>query len=117
MATTTGQVGAGLMAGGGASERRRVLIGGSVRSGKSAFALALARRLGERRAFVATARALDDREMAERIERHRNERGDDFFTVEEPLAVVPALGGLARFEVVVIDCLTLWIANLLIGGA
>jgi adenosylcobinamide kinase/adenosylcobinamide-phosphate guanylyltransferase len=117
-ATATGrQTGAGLVAGDEAPEPRRVLIGGSVRSGKSAFALALARRLGERRAFVATARALDDREMAERIERHRVERGADFFTVEEPLALVSAIGALTRFDVVVVDCLTLWMANLLLDGA
>jgi adenosylcobinamide kinase/adenosylcobinamide-phosphate guanylyltransferase len=91
-----------------------VLVGGGVRSGKSAFALALARRLGARRAFVATAQALD-REMEERIAAHRAERAGEFATVEEPLDLA---GALARVEadVVVVDCLTLWLSNLLLRG-
>ena len=71
-----------------------VLVGGGARSGKSPFALARARRLGERRVFLATAEAFDD-EMAERIAAHRATRGADFRTVEEPLALpgAIALGG------------------------
>jgi len=57
-----------------------ILVGGGARSGKSAFALALARSLGPRRAFVATAEARD-LEMRERIARHREERGAEFSTV------------------------------------
>jgi adenosylcobinamide kinase/adenosylcobinamide-phosphate guanylyltransferase len=97
-----------------------ILIGGGVRSGKSRFALARAARLGPRRAFVATAEALDA-EMAERIRRHRRERGEDagFRTVEEPLdlagAVEASYGGAD--DVVVVDCLTLWVSNLLGRGA
>ena len=59
-----------------------ILIGGGVRSGKSAFALGLARRLGTRRTYIATAEAGDD-EMAGRIARHAQERGADFKTVEK----------------------------------
>jgi adenosylcobinamide kinase/adenosylcobinamide-phosphate guanylyltransferase len=90
------------------------LVGGGARSGKSAFALDHARRLGERRVFVATAEALDD-EMRGRIDRHRQERGAAFATVEEPRALPRALQTLEGADVVVVDCLTLWLSNLLLA--
>lgn len=93
------------------------LVGGGVRSGKSSFALALARSRGPRRAFVATAEALDD-EMDARIAAHVSTRGPDFLTIEEPLALpqrLRELGG-SDLDVVVVDCLTLWISNLLVRG-
>ncbi len=91
-----------------------VLVGGGARSGKSAFALDLARGLGARRAFVATAHAFDG-EMTARIAAHRAERLGEFETVEEP---VDLAGTLAHVEadVVVVDCLTLWLSNLLLRG-
>ena len=70
---------------------RAVLIGGGARCGKSAYALQRARELGARRAFVATAQAYDA-EMADRIARHRSERGDEFVTVEAPFELVETLG-------------------------
>lgn len=94
--------------------RSIVLVGGGVRSGKSAFALRRARALGDRRVFVATAEALDG-EMKERIRRHAAERGGDFRTVEAPVALVEALGEIEA-QVVVVDCLTIWISNLLVRG-
>ena len=90
-----------------------ILVGGGVRSGKSAFALARARVLGTRRVFVATAQAYD-REMTDRIERHREERGDAFCTIEEPLELARTLAGLRDIDVAVVDCLTLWLSNLLL---
>ena len=93
---------------------RFILIGGGARSGKSAFALALARRLGRRRLFVATAQAFDD-EMRARIDHHRQERGAAFTTLEEPLALPEALARVGAADVVLIDCLTLWLSNLLMG--
>jgi adenosylcobinamide kinase/adenosylcobinamide-phosphate guanylyltransferase len=95
------------------TQHRLILVGGGARSGKSDLALSLARRLGQRRLFLATAQAGDD-EMRERIDRHRRTRGDDFRTLEEPLAVPEALRQAAGHDVVVIDCLTLWLANLLL---
>src|SRR4051794_35603219 len=68
------------------TSRQVILVGGGTRSGKSDFALAVARRLGNRRLFVATAEPGDD-EMHRRIRRHRETRGTDFETVEEPRAV------------------------------
>ena len=94
-----------------ASRRSRLLVFvlGGVRSGKSAFALSLAARLGERVAFIATAEAGDD-EMRERIERHRQGRPEQWCTIEAPVGVAGALAE-AGSEVVVIDCLGLLTAN------
>ncbi len=92
-----------------------VLVGGGVRSGKSSFALARAQALGARRAFVATASAFDD-EMRARIDRHVAERGDAFTTIEAALALPEALARLRDVDVAVVDCLTLWLSNLLLRG-
>lgn len=95
-----------------------VLIGGGARSGKSRHALERARELGPRRVFVATAEA-GDAAMAERVARHRKERADEFRTVEEPRELRAALAAIeARgdADVVVVDCLTFWLANLLMDG-
>ena len=90
------------------------LITGGARSGKSTHALELAKRgAGARRFFIATAEPLDD-EMRERIAHHRANRSTDFTTIEEPIAVGAALSKLTRHaDIVVVDCLTLWISNLL----
>lgn len=92
-----------------------VLIGGGVRTGKSAFALARAQTLGEPRVLLATAQAFDA-EMRDRIDRHKAERDSSFETVEEPLDVPGVLAKLSRPSVVVLDCLTLWVSNLLCAG-
>jgi adenosylcobinamide kinase/adenosylcobinamide-phosphate guanylyltransferase len=93
---------------------RLTLITGGARSGKSAHALALAMAYpGSRRFFLATAEALDD-EMRARIERHRADRTASFVTIEEPIIIASALESLdGRCDVVVIDCLTLWVSNLM----
>jgi len=91
-----------------------LLLGGA-RSGKSARALAIAERLGERRLFIATAEPFDQ-EMRERVEAHRSERGEGWQTREVPLALgeqIDALGTDDRHDVFVIDCLTVWLGNLL----
>jgi adenosylcobinamide kinase/adenosylcobinamide-phosphate guanylyltransferase len=93
-----------------------ILVGGGARSGKSSHALAAARALGARRTFVATARRYDD-DLSARIDRHVRDRGPDFTTVEEPLAVPELLARLEGADVAVVDCLTLWISNLLLDGA
>ena len=91
-----------------------ILIGGGARSGKSRFALTYAERMGGRCTFVATAQASDD-EMAARIARHQAERHADWVTVEEPLALPETLARIDA-DVVLVDCLTLWLANLLMRG-
>lgn len=88
------------------------LITGGSRSGKSAHALALASG-ARRRFFIATAEALDP-EMDARIAHHRAARPPDFQTVEEPADLRRALKTVeGRADMVVIDCLTLWISNLM----
>ena len=87
----------------------KILITGGARSGKSRYALELAESLGSRRRFLATAQALDA-EMADRIDRHRRERGPTWETVEEPIDIHCHLDD---HPVILIDCLTLWISNLL----
>ncbi len=91
---------------------------GGARSGKSAYALRLAEGLadGGRLVMVATAQALDD-EMAARIARHRAERGEAWATVEAPLALEDAVRGLRPRDVAVVDCLTLWLSNLMAAEA
>lgn len=94
------------------------LILGGVRSGKSREALRAAAAMprGTRGAFLATAQALDG-DMEARIARHRAERPAGWGTLEEPYDVVAACGSLAgKVDVVVLDCLTLWVANLLLRG-
>jgi adenosylcobinamide kinase/adenosylcobinamide-phosphate guanylyltransferase len=89
------------------------LITGGARSGKSRYALELARERGERKAFIATAQALDE-EMKIRIVKHQEERGREFLTVEEPLWLSRAVNSLsAEADVLVVDCLTLWLSNLI----
>lgn len=90
-----------------------ILVGGGARSGKSRFALSYARKLGPRRLFVATAEA-GDAEMGERIARHRSERGDEFLTKEEPLNLAQLLAKEHAVDVILVDCLTLWLSNLLL---
>jgi adenosylcobinamide kinase/adenosylcobinamide-phosphate guanylyltransferase len=88
------------------------LITGGARSGKSSYALELAR-VSAHRAFVATGVALDD-EMRIRIERHKQARGSDFVTIEEPYD--PAAGLLKlppSTDAAIIDCVTMWLSNLL----
>ena len=88
-------------------------ITGGARSGKSAFAEKLAADLGGKRAYLATAQALDA-EMVARIEHHRKRRGSAWDTFEEPLAVVELVNKLSgRYDVVLLDCLTLWISNVM----
>ena len=92
-----------------------ILVIGGASSGKSAFALSLAG-LVKPKAFVATGEPLDD-EMAERIRRHQRSRGPGWETAEVPVAVakwVKERG--ARYRVIVLDCLTLWISNVLGHG-
>lgn len=91
----------------------RLVLGGA-RSGKSRRALALAEEAGASRVFVATAEALDG-EMAERIARHRRERGAGWTTIEEPRRLVEALGRAAG-DVCLVDCLTLWLSNIMRDG-
>jgi adenosylcobinamide kinase/adenosylcobinamide-phosphate guanylyltransferase len=94
------------------------LVLGGARSGKSAFAQAAAEAMaaesGGRLVMVATAQAFDS-EMVERIDRHRQDRGPAWTTLEAPLDLAGALDGLGAGDVVVVDCLTLWLSNLMLA--
>lgn len=92
---------------------RLTLILGGVRAGKSTYAQQLAEQ-GNRVLFVATAEAGDE-EMARRISAHRQSRPATWDTLEEPLDIVTALAPLLpRYDTILLDCLTLWVSNLLL---
>ena len=91
-----------------------VLLGGA-RAGKSALALDFARDQSAPVVYVATAQAGDE-EMASRIAQHRTERPEAWRTVEEPIALRSAVAAVEPDACVVVDCLTLWVANLLARG-
>ena len=93
---------------------RLILILGGARSGKSAFAERLATDSRRTVAFIATATA-DDDEMRERIARHRASRSREWHTLEEPLDLAGALLQAYKLaDVVLLDCITLWLGNMLL---
>lgn len=92
------------------------LILGGARSGKSAFAERRARDSGYECRYIATAHAGDD-EMAARIEHHRQQRSGFALTIEEPLHLADVIANnMADDRCLLIDCLTLWLTNLLLAG-
>jgi adenosylcobinamide kinase / adenosylcobinamide-phosphate guanylyltransferase len=91
------------------------LVLGGARSGKTQRALHLAKPYSPR-TYIATGEARDE-EMRARIARHRADRGPGFLTVEEPLDIVAALRAAdGRGAAIVVDCLTLWLSNLMERG-
>ena len=93
-----------------------VLLIGGARSGKSSLAVERAAGAGLPVVFVATGEAGDD-EMAARIELHRQERPAEWTTVEEPVELARAVADAPGDVVLVVDCLSLWVANVLERGA
>lgn len=92
--------------------KRLTFILGGARSGKSSYAEQLALSAG-RVVYVATAEAGDE-EMAARIEAHRRVRSEEWDTLEEPLDIVDAIAPLLpEYDTILLDCLTLWISNLM----
>lgn len=93
-----------------------VFVIGGARSGKSAFALKMACSVPGEKAYIATAEALDG-EMEERIKKHKDQRGDAWATFEEPLSLANVIGEISgRYSVIVVDCLTLWLSNIMHGA-
>ena len=92
-----------------------VVVLGGARSGKSSLAQRLASAFDGSVTFIATAEARDE-EMADRIANHRALRPPGWITIEEPIDVVGALEAAPPHACVVLDCLTLWVANLLEAG-
>jgi adenosylcobinamide kinase/adenosylcobinamide-phosphate guanylyltransferase len=93
------------------------LVLGGARSGKSAFAERRARETGLERVYIATAEPFDE-EMRLRIARHREDRArDGWTTVEEPLDLGAAMArGTAPSRVLLVDCLTIWLGNMMHAG-
>lgn len=89
------------------------LILGGARSGKSSFAEKLAQKKGgDEVNYLATAEAKDE-EMKNRIEKHKEQRNKKWKTIEEPLSVGEVLSSLSKGEVVLVDCITVYISNLI----
>jgi len=90
-----------------------VFILGGVRSGKSRYAQQLASDIGKRVLFLATAEAGDD-EMKHRIAKHKSSRPESWRTIEEQMDIAGALRkNAARADAVIIDCVTVWLSNML----
>ena len=93
--------------------KKIVFITGGARSGKSSFALKQASCIFGKKAYIATAEALDE-EMRKRIEDHREQRGKEWDTFEEPLMIAEVINKIGdRYETLVLDCLTLWLSNIM----
>jgi len=89
------------------------LVTGGAKSGKTAYSLSLANRY-EKKCYLATAEARDD-EMRDRIAKHKKERGDEWETIEEPFHVNKIIREKgSEFDVILLDCITLWISNLIL---
>lgn len=96
------------------TDKQIILVTGGVRSGKSKYAEQRAVQMGFRRLYVATAEAKDE-EMVGRITEHKKRRGEGWLTVEEPVQIADVLTERrGRIDCALIDCLTLWISNLLL---
>ncbi len=94
---------------------RITFVIGGAKSGKSSFALDRASACPGSRVYIATAQAFDT-EMEDRIAQHRKERGGGWDTIEEPLRMAEMLRSASgRYDIILIDCLTLWLSNLLLG--
>lgn len=90
-----------------------IFITGGARSGKSTFAEKRAQDFGAPLGYLATAQTLDS-EMEERVRRHRERRGLEWFAIEEPLDLSQALERCdGRYSAILVDCVTLWLSNLL----
>lgn len=93
---------------------KSILITGGARSGKSSVAERMTLAMGRPAIYIATAQAFDD-EMTQRIETHQARRGPEWTTVSEPLALVEALEQTDGQGPRLVDCLTLWLTNLMLG--
>lgn len=91
---------------------KSILITGGARSGKSRIAEGWARALGDHPVYIATGQAFDA-EMAARIEAHKARRGPEWTTVQESLDLLGALGQTDGEHPRLVDCLTLWLSNLM----
>jgi adenosylcobinamide kinase/adenosylcobinamide-phosphate guanylyltransferase len=96
--------------------KKKILITGGCRSGKSRFALNYANQHFLKKLYLATCEVIDE-EMAQRVENHKKIRGSEWQTVEEPLEIVNKIRQYGNeADVILLDCITLWLSNLLMRG-
>jgi len=99
------------------NENKLIFITGGARSGKSSFALSEASNIPGAKAYIATAEACDE-EMRQRIDNHKKQRTKDWDTFEEPIKVADVIEEIkAQYSLVIIDCLTLWLSNIMQSDA
>lgn len=89
------------------------VIGGAA-SGKSAFAEQVIVETGRPKVYLATAQVYDT-EMREKVAAHRDARGPDWETIEEPIAIADVIAARTSEQILLIDCLTLWLTNLILN--
>jgi len=93
--------------------KQMILITGGCRSGKSRFALDYANQYFSKKIYLATCEALDE-EMTQRIDHHKKMRGVEWRTIEEPIEIVNTIKQYGdEADVILLDCVTLWLSNLL----
>jgi adenosylcobinamide kinase/adenosylcobinamide-phosphate guanylyltransferase len=93
-----------------------IFVTGGCRSGKSRFALEYANKHFKSKMFLATAPALDD-EMKKRIKAHQEARGPEWAAMEEQTEIAKAVAAVkTNYEVILLDCMTLWLSNLIMAG-
>lgn len=90
----------------------KILVVGGARSGKSSFANQLAGRLFAKPLYLATAEETDA-EMRDRIDMHRQERGEQWSCVEEPLDIASVITGPVDADGILLDCMTVWLGNVI----
>src|SRR3989338_1470864 len=96
--------------------KRLILVLGGSRSGKSSYAVELAKSFKKRAAFIATCAFLD-KEMTERIKKHRRSRPKQWKLIEEPRDIQRVLIEIQKkYDVVIVDCMGFWISNFLIDN-
>lgn len=91
---------------------KTIFITGAVKSGKSSLAVELAQKSGREVVFLATCEPLDE-EMHQRVKKHQDDRPSHWGTLEEEIDIVSVLDGIGDNKIVILDCITLWLTNLL----
>ena len=95
--------------------KKIVFITGPVRSGKSNFAVKLAKQWGKEVVFLATCRPADN-EMHKRVKKHKKNRPKEWKIIEEEIDISSIIKNYRKDSLIIIDCITLWISNLLLSG-
>lgn len=96
-------------------QTRRFLVLGGAASGKSTYGEQIVKQTGRQCVYLATARVYDA-EMREKVETHITMRGSGWTTIEEPVDVPGILASRSSDEVVLVDCATMWLTNIMLDG-